>query len=403
MPTILFQDTFAGSSNLNGHTPTPSGGGSWEYIGSSTRYRCNSGYMDAEPSAFASIARNTYTVPPGLTYRIGGELFREGVDAVGGYWAWYAYVPSMAIASWDFKDCLRFIVQRVSLTQVGVSVSWVKAVTEPAPAEVQLAFVGSLLHYANTGWRYELEIDDVAGVFRVYRSDFGAGTNEVFLGSGTFPAQLLAHSTADREVAAATTRASFGLVNFRLYGFTVRDMAVVVSAPCTLLLTVYEDDRSTVLWEVGTSPAHAYPYLVEPDHYQEQEIDVAAGSATLGTVGVTVIDPATIPGDQDSGWLTDKLALLGLPNIAGHRCRLVRFISDALGYQVVADGPASAVRLDASYSAYSWDIRDTRETERKVRAFDDSTGITTPAITGTAPPQVIPPNLDLIIWGTTTN
>ncbi len=161
------------------------------------------------------------------------------------------------------------------------------------------------------------------------------------------------------------------LTQANVYGVTLLDsFQLLCGAPCSCLLTVYDEDRVTVLWEVSTSRTHPNPYLINPAKYQEQEIDVPAGAATLGTVAVSVIDPATVLGDQDTGWLTSRLALLGIPNIQGHRCRLVRFISSELGFQVVADGPAGAVTMNPDYASYTWEIRDTRESERRITAFE---------------------------------
>lgn len=141
--------------------------------------------------------------------------------------------------------------------------------------------------------------------------------------------------------------------------------------PCSLWLDVYEDDRTTIAWTVTTEPGASNPYLIDPMRYGSQEIDVAKGAATIGTVTVGVIDPATIAGDQDSGWMTARLA-----NVFGRRCRLRRFISDAVQYVVIADGPAGEPRLEPDYASYTWEIRDTRETERKVRAFEDASPTT---------------------------
>jgi hypothetical protein len=166
-----------------------------------------------------------------------------------------------------------------------------------------------------------------------------------------------------------TSEALFTLTN--VWDDALLDMYVLepLGAPCSLVLDIYDDDRTTILWSVGTDPAHAVPLLVEPSSYAEQEIDVAAGAASLGTVTVEVVDKAIIPGDQDSGWLTGRLAVSGLAYLAGRRCRLRRFISEDLGWIVLADGPAGPPRLDSSYSAFTWDIRDTRETERKISLF----------------------------------
>jgi hypothetical protein len=55
--------------------------------------------------------------------------------------------------------------------------------------------------------------------------------------------------------------------------------------------------------------------------------------------------------------------------IHGRRFRLLRYIDYEAGWVVIADGPAGTPRMDESYAAYRWQIRDTRETERKVKAF----------------------------------
>lgn len=164
-----------------------------------------------------------------------------------------------------------------------------------------------------------------------------------------------------------------------VFGVVLLDSFVALfGSPCSLELTVYDDDRATILWKAGTSPDHDQPYLVEPDDYGSQEVDFAAGAATLGTVTVTVVDVAQSIGDQESGYVTGKLSRVGIPDLAGHRCRLVRFISEALGGVVVADGPAGTPTMDQSYAAFSWPIRDTRDAERKIKAFMTAEGLLMP-------------------------
>jgi len=148
------------------------------------------------------------------------------------------------------------------------------------------------------------------------------------------------------------------------------DISTPVPA-CALVLQVYEDDGETLAWEVGTSPTHDNPYLCQPENYGEQELDFTAGAATIGQVEVMVIDKAQIVGDQASGWMTERLSIEGITAIHGRRCRLLRYISSGFGYVVIADGPAGSPSLDSSYSAFRWTIRDTRETERKIRAFSN--------------------------------
>lgn len=133
----------------------------------------------------------------------------------------------------------------------------------------------------------------------------------------------------------------------------------------SLLLEVYESGGETVNWSVSSDSEHLRPYLIGPANYEGQEIDPVSAAATIGTVDVGVIDPAQTPGDQQTGWMTERVG-----TIRGKRCRLRRYIDEVLGYVTIADGPAGVPRLDHSYSAYRWPIRDTREIERKLQAFN---------------------------------
>jgi len=157
---------------------------------------------------------------------------------------------------------------------------------------------------------------------------------------------------------------------------------IVAYRGCDLLLEVFADDRDTVLWQATTHPDIPFPYLMPLKGYAEQEIDVAKGSASLGTVTVLVIDKPTIPGDQQSGWMTAKLAENVIPNLAGRRARLRRATQTPLPgeeaiFEILIDGVAGTPRLDPSYAAIGFEIRDTREVERKLRAFDGSVQSTT--------------------------
>lgn len=140
----------------------------------------------------------------------------------------------------------------------------------------------------------------------------------------------------------------------------------------SLLLEVYQSGGVLVDWTVASDVEHVRPYLIGPQNYEGQEIDPVSAGASIGTVEVGVIDPAQTPGDQDTGWMTERLG-----SIRGKRCRLRRYIDADQGYITIADGPAGVPRLDASYAAYLWAIRDTREIERKLKAFNAgaSTGI----------------------------
>lgn len=137
------------------------------------------------------------------------------------------------------------------------------------------------------------------------------------------------------------------------------------AAPCSLLLEVYLPGGEVVDWSVSSDPDHVRPYLLGPERYEGQEIDPVSAAATIGTVEVGVIDPAQIPGEQTTGWMTERLG-----GLRGRRCRLRRWVDDVIGWVLIADGPAGVPRLDASYSAYRWPIRDTREIERKLKAFN---------------------------------
>jgi hypothetical protein len=137
----------------------------------------------------------------------------------------------------------------------------------------------------------------------------------------------------------------------------------VISTPCALVLEVYEDDGETIAWEVSTEPAHENPFLCLPQHYGEATIDVVNGAATIAQIEVVVIDRRQIAGDQDTGFVTERVQ-----DIRGKRCRLRRFISQEEGFVTIIDGPAAAPRMDG-YAAFKWVIRDTRETERKKKAF----------------------------------
>jgi hypothetical protein len=145
------------------------------------------------------------------------------------------------------------------------------------------------------------------------------------------------------------------------------------AASCSLLLEVFEppsleydasDSSAVVAWSVSTDPAHARPWLLAPRQYAEQEIDPIACTASIGQVEIGVIDVPEVAGDQDTGWMTARVH-----DLLGRRCRLTRYIDATIGWVVIADGPAGNPSMDGSYSAFRWTIRDTREIERKMSAF----------------------------------
>ena len=144
---------------------------------------------------------------------------------------------------------------------------------------------------------------------------------------------------------------------------------LTVGRPCVVILEVYEEDRETIKWQVGDYREHPNPFLCLLENYGEQEVDPVSGAVTIGQVEVVVIDRRQVAGDQDTGWLTERLGVSTVGAIHGRRCRVLRYISEALGWVVIADGPASTPTMDASYVAFRWVVKDTRETERKVKAF----------------------------------
>lgn len=65
--------------------------------------------------------------------------------------------------------------------------------------------------------------------------------------------------------------------------------------------------------------------------------------------------------------MTERLSEEGRTAIHGHRGRYLRFIDFERGWVVIADGPNGTPSM--GYADARWQIRDTRETERKTRAF----------------------------------
>lgn len=168
-----------------------------------------------------------------------------------------------------------------------------------------------------------------------------------------------------------------------VYGAALID-SLALFKPCALEFIVFDDDGVTHRWAVGTHPNHENPYLVDADLYAEQELDFLEGRATIGTVTVSIVDKAVPADDQDAGFVTVRLARLGVGDITGKRCQLIRYTTPTTPAVLIADGPAGVPTMDSSYAAYQIPIRDVRETERDLRLFD-SIGITSPTISGTTP------------------
>jgi hypothetical protein len=92
-----------------------------------------------------------------------------------------------------------------------------------------------------------------------------------------------------------------------------------------------------------------------------------------------VVDAPTIPGDQDSGIVTSRLAnQLGQSAITGRRVRVERFMPGAPSF-VLVDGDAVEPAME-SLADYQITVRDVRESERKIRAF--TRGLTTSILPG---------------------
>jgi len=147
--------------------------------------------------------------------------------------------------------------------------------------------------------------------------------------------------------------------------------------PCTLRVTIYDDDEETPLWVVSTDPAEDNPFLLEPDSLAEQEIDAAECRASIGSVAVVLVDRAQDPTDQSTGWVTDKLAAFGIANLAGRRARVDRYYNAIAGWYVVIDGVVSRPAMHSSYAGYTFEVKDTREQERRLKAFITAGGANT--------------------------
>lgn len=393
MPTLLAQHAFEGevsTVNLVNHDP------GWEYAGDPDRYEvwaggfAFAGIGEAPSGSIASHDDDDMPVATGI--RLLADVRRGDVDFVGGGIEFVAYYRTAARGTTDTTDRLQLLIRRTSVSGIQMVATYYKA-TGGVPATVVLTSF-SIVHLPGETWRYIWEVDETTLTVRQYRADPVTGTNEVALSEGgPLPAELVAHGAGDRFIGWGSQNAGSGLTSFRLYHLEVYDLASVpapsipTGPPCTTLLQVFEDDGQTVAWEAASDLDHSSPFLTEPEQYEGQSLDMAQGSMSLGTVRIGVVDKAQIVGDQDSGFVTGKLAELGLAAIGGRRNRYLRFIDHpTVTYQVIMDGPASQPRLAADYASFDWEIRDTRETERKVRLFDlISTSEAATVISGATP------------------
>lgn len=143
----------------------------------------------------------------------------------------------------------------------------------------------------------------------------------------------------------------------------------VPGKPCALLYELYGLDGETVAWAVSDDPTHPHPYLGSVDHYGHQQLDFPAGKASISGVTVRITDPPEIPEDRDGGFVTTRIAdELGRTAIAGRLGRLRRWIDQVTGWVTIVRGENAEPRL-AGYPSYDVPLKDTRETERKLKAF----------------------------------
>lgn len=137
-------------------------------------------------------------------------------------------------------------------------------------------------------------------------------------------------------------------------------------------LTVYDSDDTTVLFTVSTDPNAAdpeKPYMKALADFAEQEVDFARGAASIGQANAQIVDVLTDPLDQTTGWFTGVLAdANGVSQVNGHRARLRENLG--AGFAVILDGVVYGVRLLDTYVTYELEIRDIRERERKLKAFE---------------------------------
>lgn len=148
--------------------------------------------------------------------------------------------------------------------------------------------------------------------------------------------------------------------------------ALLMAVLPTYALTVYDSDDTTPLFTVSTDPAHAQPYLKAPESFPEQEVDFAKGAASIGQMGVEVVDVPQTPGDQTTGYLTGLLAdASGNSQVNGHRALVTQDIG--AGAEPVMDGVVSNVELLDTFVTYRLELKDIRERERKTKAFTNTT------------------------------
>lgn len=357
----------------------------WQYGPGATdaRYFLN---FDRVPSwgLDSMVARYTTPVMTGPAITLGSVVYRwHSNDSAGSTMRLCAFLRDGGVeGAWDTLPYLFGEVTRNTVGSVGVRIGWVNGAGEEVTLDNDTTnpYLDWALSYSRLFF-FRTELVDGVWVARCYlcpeEEDAVPATSHdpegaVLVLEAEIPAAILALSGHNSVgfLSGTTGVPGFPTAYSGLVPLTFQMWQEAIPiAPCSLLLRIYDDDGLTVRWQVSTDPNHPTPYLMPPSFYASQELDVATGGATIGTVTVGVVDPMAVAEDQDGGWMTARLAWATIADIQGRRCELLRFISDAVGYQVIADGPAGAPELDPSYSAYVWPIRDTRETERKLRLF----------------------------------
>jgi hypothetical protein len=275
-PALEFRDTFSGADGdpLRFHTPTPSGGPAWEYLASASNDRymvhvsdgnlvgpaCPNQRVTALPniSAPATMARNAYTVGVGETFRLSADVYRGPVDFVGGGATFYAYVRDTAAYN-DRKDTLTLEITRHSAVSVSATVRYISP-TDPT-GTLTLILGGDLTHVGDSSRRYILEVDEGATTVRLYRADAINGANEELLGTGTLPAALAAHGSADRHVGLEIGAAGSGLVYFSMSNFEVNTATSFPTAQIDAVLACAAKAATgavLVAWSAGTTKHYAW-------------------------------------------------------------------------------------------------------------------------------------------------
>jgi hypothetical protein len=133
------------------------------------------------------------------------------------------------------------------------------------------------------------------------------------------------------------------------------------------VLQFFGDDDSTVLFEVGTDPAHANPYLQEPGEFAPAEVDLLEGRASIGFGSFRIVDAQTGATQQDR-WLT---ARLGAPS--GHSALIRRRLRWLEGGAVRLDGIVAGISLNDSFAGFTVQAADIRDRGVDVPAFTKTT------------------------------